>query len=85
VDRELGELWYLRHKKKARVWMPMCQQEPQNEKGRFFKREWLLFYQKAVKPGKFQPIDSRTRARPTAHRQIGSVGVLHHTGKNVFC
>lgn len=52
-EQRLGKYWYLRHKRKTRVWMPMCQQEPQADKGKFFKRDWLLFYQRPIKPGKY--------------------------------
>ena len=48
-----GERWYQEHKKATRTWSALYQQAPQSAKGKFFKREWLNFYPKPIKPGKF--------------------------------
>jgi hypothetical protein len=48
----LGERWYRNHKKKPDIWFPMLQQSPRDPKGKRFKREWLWFYSKAVRPGR---------------------------------
>jgi len=45
-----------RHKKKARVMDAMCQQEPQNEKGRFFKRNGCYSTRRRLNPENSQPI-----------------------------
>lgn len=48
-----GDQWYLNHKRNMRVWMPMFQQDPQPEKGKFFRADWLTYYDKPVRPGRF--------------------------------
>jgi hypothetical protein len=51
---ERGEKWYFDNKKgPKRIWTSMCQQDPQPDQGRFFKREWLCFYPRQIRPGKF--------------------------------
>lgn len=52
---ERGIKWYETHKKSKlrRIWTAMCQQKPESERGKFFKREWLCFYPKAIRPGRF--------------------------------
>ena len=49
----LGDEWYERHKAKPRLWNSMCQQNPSKNYGKFFKKEWILFYPKMVRPGRF--------------------------------
>lgn len=62
LDRAPGEfLWpqrfddkhYIQNKKSTRTWTALFQQDPQSEHGKYFKREWLCFYPKAIRPGKF--------------------------------
>jgi len=49
----LGTEWYETHKKKTRLWNAMLQQDPKKNSGKYFKREWLCFYPKQARPGKF--------------------------------
>ena len=48
-----GPAHYLSAKRNTRTWNALFQQAPDAEKGRFFKNEWLTWYENPVKPGRF--------------------------------
>lgn len=52
VDR-FGAPWYQERKKDLRTWNALYQQNPEANKGRRFKADWLTYYQKRIMPGRF--------------------------------
>jgi hypothetical protein len=51
--QKFGNAHYERLKKKRHVWFPMYQQDPSAASYKRFRIEWLNFYEKKPRPGKF--------------------------------
>jgi len=61
----LGNEWYEDQKKQPRIWNSMCQQDPKKNTGKYFKKDWLCFYPKPVRPGRFPAYMLTDPARAT--------------------